>query len=271
MYVREIKVRSVLTKSKIPSVDYSLNPYAGCFFGCTYCFADFMRRFYNERREWGEWVYVKVNAPDVLKREVIRKSPGVVSMSIVTDPYLPLELRYNISHSCLEILKDTNFHVSILTKSVLVKRDLDLISSMEKVDLGMSIAFREDDPFQKVFELRVKSPEERFKVLEIFSYRGIDTWVFFNPIIPGVNDDDETIEWIFKRSHDVGINSILADLLTPYPSVVRKLIPKLEGRSRKTLGFFVQNTSWRTNYMLALKSRLTSSGARYGIKVETFF
>ncbi|HAL61831.1 MAG TPA: hypothetical protein DCP08_05420, partial [Chloroflexi bacterium] len=88
--LREIEARSVLSKSGISAVTYALNPYVGCQHGCVYCYSVFMKRFTGHREEWGTFVDVKVNAPQVLARELKRAKPGEVLLSSVTDPYQPL-------------------------------------------------------------------------------------------------------------------------------------------------------------------------------------
>jgi DNA repair photolyase len=76
--VREIQVKGILTRSRIPAVDYSLNPYVGCWFGCLYCYASFMRRFTQHREPWGEFVDAKINAPEVLERQLRRARAGLL-------------------------------------------------------------------------------------------------------------------------------------------------------------------------------------------------
>lgn len=234
MLVREILVKSILNETKIPGLDYSLNPYGGCFFGCTYCFADYMKRFYREKRPWGEWVYVKINAPEILERELKRKRPGKVSMSIVTDPYQPVESRYRISRRCIEKFEKTPFHLSILTKSPLVLRDLDLLVKLERVDVGMSIAIPDDSPYFRALERRITPASKRFEALKEIGKAGIRTWVFFNPIIRGINDSEEVMTWILEKAKEAGVERVSYDFLNPYPSVVRRLNRALGELKRPT-------------------------------------
>jgi len=125
MIVKEILCKSVLSKSGISSVDYAVNPYVGCQHGCVYCYARFMKRFTGHGEEWGEFVDVRVNAPQVLTRELSRTAKGVVLLSSVTDPYQPLEKKYELTRKCLQKLLMYQFPITILTKSTLVLRDLD--------------------------------------------------------------------------------------------------------------------------------------------------
>lgn len=269
--VSEIRVKSLLNRTKIPGLDYSLNPYVGCRFGCKYCFADFMKRFKNEKRPWGEWVYVKINAPFVLEKEVKRKAPGVISMSTVTDPYQPIEAVYRITRKCLEVLKDTPFFVSILTKSTLVLKDLDILSKMRNVEVGMSIAFQENNQFSRILERRIPRASKRFETLCELGRKGVRTWVFFNPVIPGLNDSDESIEWVIKNSLKAGAERIIVDLINPYPSVVKRLKRFLKPEERKMLEIFVKDYPSRRRYRKILKEKLLSLSRVYGFEIRPIF
>jgi DNA repair photolyase len=143
--VREIECKSILTKSGIEGVDYALNPYVGCGHGCVYCYASFMKRFTGHKEEWGAFVDVKVNAADVLARQMKRAKRGNIVSGTVTDPYQPLEERYEITRVCLKVLADYDSPVSILTKSNLVLRDLDLLRRLKDVEVGLTITALDDE------------------------------------------------------------------------------------------------------------------------------
>ena len=122
--ISEIKAKSILSKSQV--YDYALNPYVGCQHACVYCYAKFMKRFTGHKDRWGEFVDVKINAPELLAYELKRKRTGRVWISGVCDPYQPLEKRYTITKRCLEILVDSGWPFTVQTKSVLVLRDIGL-------------------------------------------------------------------------------------------------------------------------------------------------
>ncbi len=134
MEIKEIQSKSILTKSKLPDADYVVNPYTGCRFGCVYCYASFMSRYVGKDiNDWGEFVYVKINAPELLQKEIQKlknKGKGLsILFSSVTDPYQGVEAKYQVTRKCLQVLVDYGFEgkVSILTKSQLVTRDIDLL------------------------------------------------------------------------------------------------------------------------------------------------
>jgi DNA repair photolyase len=101
-----------------------MNPYRGCAHGCRYCYAPNIMRI--PRREWGRFVEVKRNIPKILSDELKKKKKGVVGISTTTDPYQPVEKKYKLTRFCLEQLLKHDFPVSVLTKSRLVSRDLDI-------------------------------------------------------------------------------------------------------------------------------------------------
>ena len=181
MIVREIAARSVLSKSKV--YDYVVNPYTGCQHACTYCYARFMKRFTGHREPWGEFVDVKVNAPDLLQRETKRKRKGRVWVSGVCDPYQPLEARYQITRRCLEILIANTWPVTVQTRSHLVARDIDLFKAAKDIEVGMTITTA-DESIRRLFEPHAPSIESRIQALGELHAAGISTFAMIAPMLP---------------------------------------------------------------------------------------
>ena len=138
----EVRCRSILNRSRIPGIDYTVNPYLGCAHGCVYCYARFMVKFASLPAAWGGFVEVKTNAAEVLRKQIARSPGGLVSLSTVTDPYQSVEKKYGITREILIELADRGFPVSVLTKSDLVLRDADVLRRFprEDVEVGFSIA-----------------------------------------------------------------------------------------------------------------------------------
>ena len=183
LIVKKIKVKSVLTRSGIPGVDYCINPYVGCFHGCKYCYATFMKRFTGHTEAWGSFVDVKVNSPEVLQRQLQRKARGRVMISSVTDAYQPIEAKYKLTRKCLEVLLEHQFPVDILTKSPLVLRDLDLIKEFKDIEVGITVTTN-DEKIRKVFEPKAPSITARINTLKKLHNNGINTYVFIGPVLP---------------------------------------------------------------------------------------
>jgi len=188
MKIQEIKCKSVLTKSKLPESDYCINPYLGCMHNCSYCYARFMRRFTNHPERWGEFVDVKVNAAEVLKKQMARHPKrGVILIGSVTDAYQPLEIKYGITRTILQELLPYDFPISILTKSDLVTRDIDLLRQFKECEVGLTITTL-DAKVAKSFESYAATPEKRLNALFELRRAGIRTYAFVGPILPGLTD-----------------------------------------------------------------------------------
>src|SRR3989338_6288522 len=111
MEIKEIQAKTILVKSKLPESDYVINCYTGCSFACSYCYASFMGRFVGKNiSDWGEYVYAKINAPELLKKELPKlKDKGknvTILLSSVTDPFQAAEAKYKLSEKCLTVLAD---------------------------------------------------------------------------------------------------------------------------------------------------------------------
>jgi DNA repair photolyase len=183
MIIREIQAKSILNKSKI--FDYCLNPYTGCQTNCRYCYARlFMPRYSGHKEPWGKFVDVKVNAVDLLRKQLERAKKGTVWISSVCDPYQSLEAKYRLTRGCLEELLKKQFPVNIQTKSKLVLRDLDLFRQFATIDVGFTIA-TDDENVAKLFEPQASPVKERIKALEIIHDAGIRTFAFIGPLLPG--------------------------------------------------------------------------------------
>jgi len=181
MIVKEVYAKTILSKSKV--ADYTINPYIGCEHGCTYCYAQFMKRFTGHKEEWGRFVDPKINAPSLLQSEIKRKRAGRVWMSGMCDPYQPLEKKYELTERCLEILSRHGWPVTIQTKSPLVMRDVELLEKSGNVEVGFTIATAEED-VRKIFEPNSPSIEERIETLEKLHSVGIRTFAMIAPLLP---------------------------------------------------------------------------------------
>ncbi len=213
MRIQEINCQSILTRSGIEAVDYALNPYVGCAHGCVYCYAVFMKRFTGHTEEWGSFVDVRINAPDVLAKQLRGARPGTVLLSSVTDPYQPLEQRYGITRACLEALvHHTGFQVSILTKSALVARDLDLFCRLPGIEVGFTITTL-DEEVRRRFEPHASTVRARLEALARLSEAGVATYIFAGPLLPSLSDDVEHLNGLFRKAKEAGGRRVLVDSL----------------------------------------------------------
>jgi DNA repair photolyase len=266
-----IKCKAALSKSLLPGLDYSLNPYFGCEHGCLYCYVPSV--FHDEKLalKWGEFVKVKTNILEVLKKELRKKPKGVVGISTVTDPYQPLEEKLQITKECLKLLFNHKFPISIQTKSPLVLRDLDIISlfSLDSVDVGFTITTM-DDWLAKKLEPKAPSSSHRAKALEELSQKNVRTWIFFGPIIPGINDDEENIEKIVmlaKKTH----SDLLYDKLNLRSFVMERLKPFLEKENPKLIERLPKLLSNRFDYFKGVEKLIATICEKYEVKFEFAF
>ena len=182
LIVKETLAKTILSPSRI--YPWVINPYTGCQHGCSYCYARFMKRVTGHREPWGEFVDVKINAPDLLRVEIQKKKRGRVWVSGVCDPYQPLEAQYRLTRQCLEILVQHAWPVIIQTRSPLVLRDMDIIRDARDIEVGLSVTTA-DDSIRKLFEPDAPPIPDRIQALEELHNAGIRTYAMIAPVLPG--------------------------------------------------------------------------------------
>jgi DNA repair photolyase len=212
--VTEIDCKSALSPSRLPGFDYSLNPYRGCAHGCKYCYAPNILRI--SRKEWGDFVQVKRNIPKVLAAELKNKDRGTVGISTTTDPYQPLEEKYKLTRLCLTQLQRYDFPVSIITKSSLVARDIDILSGFSEAEVGFTITTNNDKE-RMLMEPHTSTIESRIQALKECGDGGIITYAFLGPLYPTATKED--LEALIGQLMDAGVSKIMADILNPKPGV----------------------------------------------------
>ncbi|MEA1993041.1 MAG: radical SAM protein [Euryarchaeota archaeon] len=227
MKTREVYCKSILSKSGLYGIDYAVNPYTGCEHGCIYCYAVFMKKFTERREEWGEFVDIKLNAPRVLAKQIKKSKKGSILFSSVTDPYQPLEKKYEITKKCLHVLFRHDFPLSFLTKSDLILRDRELI---EKMNATVGVTFTTvDEKVRKIFEPRASPIENRLKILDEIE----NSYVFFGPIIPFFSDSEKKLREAFASFEEKDVKHVHIDKMNIYPNVWRRLRKHLDSKMVK--------------------------------------
>jgi DNA repair photolyase len=186
--VKEIQAKSILTPQAVGSLaagyDYSLNPYAGCAFRCSYCYVP---KFPGSHQpsEWGSWVNVKVNAPELLRRDRQKIFGSRIFFSSATDPYQYLELKYKLSQRCLEeLLRYQPKKVTMHTRSHLILRDIELLKSFgSRLQVGVSITTNRDD-IRAEFEPSAPSIPRRLQLIRTLKDHGIRVYASIAPLLP---------------------------------------------------------------------------------------
>ena len=198
-----IKSKTIITKSKLPEVDFCFNPYIGCSHRCVYCYARFMGRFTGHSNEkWGSYIDWKENAPELLKKQApfIKKQGGTVIIGSVTDCYQPIEKKLQLTRQCLEIFLNYQIPISILTKSSLVERDFDLLKRFQSCEVGFSLSLA-NEGHRKVIEPGASSIVERVETLQHAYLNGLKTYVFLGPIHPFLTDTEAIFSKIIPFVH----------------------------------------------------------------------
>jgi DNA repair photolyase len=237
MKIQEIEAKSVLVQSKLPDADYVVNPYTGCQFGCLYCYASFMGRFVNEPIDnWGNYVYVKTNAVSVFEDELRRWPPerrtASILLSSVTDPYHGVESKYRLTRGILEVLAREAYpgEVSILTKSPLVLRDVDILRQIPHVEVGMTVTTT-DDQLSRFLEVRAPLASRRLSTLKELHAEGITTYAFVGPLLPHFRYQPDLLDELFASLAGAGVQSIYVEHMNLKPYIRKRLWETLQHES----------------------------------------
>lgn len=165
--------------------DYTLNPYTGCSFGCSYCYAAFFVRDTALQNSWGEWIKVKENALYLLQKRRKRPLDGqTIYMSSVTDPYQPIERQLGITRALLQEL--ATYHrprLVIQTRSPIATRDIDLFQQFEHIQVNMTIT-TDDDTVRRVFEPTCSAIQLRLRAIAEITASGVPTCITMTPLLP---------------------------------------------------------------------------------------
>jgi len=265
MKIADIKCKTALSKSNLPGLEYSLNPYRGCQHSCAYCYVPNVLRI--KRDDWGNFVEVKINIANVLANELRNIKPGVVGISTVTDPYQPIEKKYKLTRFCLEQLLRYNFPVHVQTKSDLVLRDMDLISKFSDIEVMFSIGTINDSE-RKLLEPNASSIQERLNAIKQISENGIKTSVFFGPIYPSlkIQDIDEIID-VFKAA---GISQIMIDGFNLKPGIKENIELKIKENSDFSK-LFSEKIFSQSEFYTAIRDDIYAIGNNNKIRVVDAF
>ncbi|HET9096528.1 MAG TPA: radical SAM protein [Candidatus Baltobacteraceae bacterium] len=195
--VIETPAKSILNRVEGMPFPWSINPYRGCYHQCVFCYARRTHTFLEDDgvARWGSRIYVKSNAPAVLRTELAKRSwtHEHVAIGTVTDPYQPLEGRYRLTRGILEALRDYDTPASIITRSPLVVRDIDVLRQLARIaGAGVSISIATlDDALTRTIEPTVAPARKRLEAVKRLADAGIKVHVALAPILPHLTDSAE--------------------------------------------------------------------------------
>lgn len=204
--------RTVITRNESPDIpfDRSINPYRGCEHGCIYCFARPTHSYMglSAGLDFEAKLFAKPDAPKLLERELAKPGyrPRTIAIGTNTDPYQPIEREWRIMRQILEVLNKANHPVAVVTKSALILRDLDILSSMAsrglaKVAISVTTL---DRKLARTIEPRASTPARRLEAIKALSGAGVPTGVLVAPVIPALNDHE--IERVLDSAKAAGAN-----------------------------------------------------------------
>lgn len=246
MKTAEYEAKKLIQKSKIPSIDYVINPYTGCTFACAYCYASFSGRLVGEPvKNWGNFVFVKRNAIELAQNELRKMSDekrnGTILLSSVTDPYQSPESKFRATRGILEALVRNQYQglVRILTKSPLVLRDIDLLARLPRVEVGMTVTST-DDRVSRWLEVRAPRASQRLQALTALHHAGISTFAFVGPLLPHFKTNPNLLDTLFQRLSQSGIHEIYMEHINLKQYIRERMNPVLIAESLETQNAYIR-------------------------------
>jgi DNA repair photolyase len=219
--------------SRVP-FRWTINPYRGCTHSCHYCFARAFHTYLDLGigEDFSTKIVVKTNVAEVLRRELAapRWSGETIAMGTATDPYQHCEGRYTLMRGILRALVDFENPLSILTKSTMIVRDLDLFSELDEVaplSVSMSVGTL-DETVRRVVEPGTPPGRKRLEILSRFSEAGIRTGVLVAPILPGLSDDEEHLDEVLSACAEAGVDYAMPIVLHVRSSIREHFMPWME-------------------------------------------
>jgi DNA repair photolyase len=228
------EAKEILSENKSPDLPFrwSLNPYRGCFHACAYCYARPSHQYwgFGAGTDFDRQIIVKVNAVEKLRETFMRRSwtGEVVVFSGNTDCYQPAEAHYRLTRGCLEVCAEFGNPVGIITKGVMVRRDIDVLQALvhnASVHVTVSVAFM-DDREGAALEPGAPLVSQRFRTIELLALAGIPVGISLSPMIPGLNDS--LIPQVLKRASEAGATRAFIQMLR----LPKEVNPVFESRLR---------------------------------------
>ncbi len=231
--VQQVRASTILGRSRVPGMDLGINPYTGCAFGCSYCYATFMGRHLGRSpQDWGTYVYVKANLPQVLDRELRqgRSRDAAIMISSVTDPYQGVEARFRLTRRALELLVQHGHRgkVMVMTKGPLVTRDIDLLAQLDS-DVGISLTTAHDE-LSRRFERHAPPIHRRLEALGTLNAAGLNTFVFVGPLFPHLVEEPEHLDALFAAIRAAGTQRAFLAHFNLRRVIRERVIAELEPR-----------------------------------------
>ena len=278
--VQEIFCKTLLNKLDVPGLSFrwTLNPYRGCRHACRYCYARPTHEFWgmNAGKDFDQRVFAKVNAPEVLRQELRRpKWRGeTIAIGTASDPYEPAEAQYCLTRRILQVLAEFQNPVSITTKGVLVKRDVDILQELSRVadvKVAFSIGSVDEEIWRKI-EPGTPKPMARMEAMQYLVENGVQAGVMMAPLLPGLSDGSESIDRVVQAASEHGAQFLAANVLFLKPGSKEWFMPLIrEAYPYLTPGYekLYHRTYAPADYTKAVLKLVDDSRHKWGLPAKT--
>jgi len=270
--------KSILNRCDTPRMPdcWTVNPYRGCEFGCTYCYARYTHEYLGLEgwEAFERTIFVKENAREALRAQAdpVKLRARPIAIGTATDPYQPAEKRYRVTRGILEILAETpGLRVGIITKSPLVVRDIDVlrrIHARSRLTVTISLMTADADLARRL-DTRAPTPEARLRTVAALGAAGLRAGINAMPILPGINDGAEALDALFARAREAGALYVNAGVLflpsasrARFLPFLRREFPALIARYR---GFYDGSLYAPGDYATRLEDLLDRLRAKHGL------
>jgi DNA repair photolyase len=272
--VRDAPCKSVINRVRGMPFDWSINPYRGCRHACVYCYARPTHEYLgmNGADEFQQVIFAKTNAPEVVRRELGRRSwrGDTVVIGTATDPYQQAESLYRITRGILEAFRDFHNPVSITTKSPMVLRDLDILAELAahaEVTVHFTVTTMDEALWRKI-EPTTSKPHKRIEAMQPLRDHGIRAGIFLSPILPGLTDDLPHLEAVVAAAAHGGADFLFSQVLRLGPGISEYYLPFIQAEFPTLVPRYEE--LYRRNsppgaYSEVVQRRVGELKARYGI------
>jgi DNA repair photolyase len=199
-----IKAEKILSPTQISLAQYTINPYRGCPFGCIYCYAQQNKAIKKKELPWGDFIDVKINCLELLEKEIHGKNINRVLLGSTVECYPPQEKKFFLTKGIIETLNRNCIAVTILTKSVLIKRDLQLLAKFKQNKIYLTINF-ESEATKRFFEPQSSTLKQRISLLKEIRILKINNRIHISPLIPYIQNIHRIYSMVAKYTDEISI------------------------------------------------------------------
>jgi DNA repair photolyase len=266
--IREITCQSILSRSQIPLGDAVINPYRGCAWGCLYCYVRKNKQVMKRAEAWGTYVDIKVNARQMLMRQLEEERPKRVVLGSTTEVYQPIEEKYGLTRSIIELLNEKRIPVTIMTRSPGIARDCALIAENPDPVVYFTVTPL-DESVRAYLEGAAPQNPKRQRAIEALIGKNILVHVYLNPLIPYAFCVDALFQWASKTVEYLDMETLNPQMCAS-SQIIKRLAFDQSLPQAKIKEVFADKRKWDV-YWQAEKIKLDYLARDSGLRVQSFF